>query len=204
MHIADSHSPSVTDRFQAKPFDTRGATKLMDILDTARNYTWVVAFQSPHQLETAGAMRLGLAGKNMHLDPSARPLFTVDEMDQIVRSPDREMKSEKGFDSLLGIFGRPMTIQSRRKLDCLAHVGNRTKFILPPALAVVATTSTPNAFLYQFAKCEKYDWRLDKWIWPDVWDNYFGLLDYRSDSFLAASLLEVSLFLSCFDVASDS
>ena len=138
-------------------------------------------------------MRLGLAGKNMHLDPSARPLFTVDEMDQIVRSPDRELKSEKGFDSLLGMFGQPMTIQSRRKLECLAHVGTRTKFILPPALAVVATTSTPNAFLYQFAKAEKYDWRLDKWIWPDVWDNYFGLLDYRSD-------LDSSCPVSCFPV----
>ena len=64
------------------------------------------------QLDTALALRTNLAKKLGSFHPKARPIVTADEVDQIVRSPDRHKQTEQKFDSVLGMFDRHGVVSS--------------------------------------------------------------------------------------------
>ncbi len=83
---------------------------MLYIAGKAQNTTWVISFNSPHQLETAAALRLTLSRAYGSFRPDARPLVTADEVDQIVRSKNRGQLMEKTFDGVLGMFDRKIRV----------------------------------------------------------------------------------------------
>ena len=93
-------------RYTVESFPRGTRAGLEAIRDKLQNTTWVVSFNSPHQLETAAAVRLGLAHAYGSMHSDARPLVTADEVDQIVRSKTRSQIMEKRFDAVLGMFER--------------------------------------------------------------------------------------------------
>ena len=58
------------------------------------------------QLDTAMALRTNFAKQLGSFHPKARPIVTADEVDQIVRSPNRHKQTEQKFDAVLGMFER--------------------------------------------------------------------------------------------------
>lgn len=86
---------------------------MLYIAGKAQNTTWVISFNSPHQLETAAALRLTLSRAYCgSFRPDARPLVTADEVDQIVRSKNRGQLMERTFDGVLGMFDRKIRVSS--------------------------------------------------------------------------------------------
>lgn len=114
-------------RYPIETFPKDGGTKarLEYIANKAHNSTWVVSFNSPHQLETAAAIRLKLSKGFGSFAADSRPVITTDEVDQIVRSLSRNQAMEKLFDGVLGIFDRTVRVsckylaQSRPVQFCL-------------------------------------------------------------------------------------
>ena len=195
-------------RYTVESFPRGTRAGLEAIRDKLQNTTWVVSFNSPHQLETAAAVRLGLAHAYGSMHSDARPLVTADEVDQIVRSKTRSQIMEKRFDAVLGMFERTTRVSPPHNFSALLFKGTLfssnancfpfyqvtstlkrqhlcggiadKEYRLPPVLGVVATTSTPVTFVWQFSiDFKQFAWTLDGWVLPGEWSNYTGLQHYR-------------------------
>lgn len=79
------------------------------------------------------------------------------------------------------------------KLRVLCPGFNRTSFRLAPVLGVIATTSTPVTFLWQFAV--GFGWSLDHWVIPGDWGNYVGLDHYKPLPIPDNSLVKSNTYL---------
>lgn len=89
---------------EAFPRGTKAGMEAMK--KNMQNTTWVVSFNSVHQLQTAAALRLALARAFGSTEADSRPLVTADEVDQMVRTKGRTLNMEKAFDAVLGMFRR--------------------------------------------------------------------------------------------------
>lgn len=85
------------------------ARRLHTIRDQLRK-SYVVSFNSLHQLGTVATIRLALSHAFGSTSSAARPLVTADEMDQIVRSELRDQAAERLFDAILGMFDRVIRV----------------------------------------------------------------------------------------------
>ena len=122
------------------------------IAQNVRSSTFVASFHSPNQLDTTAAVRFCL--QSLHgISPGGRPFFTVDEVDQIVRSKSRMNLMERLFDGIiLGDASRRYPVQSERKFTAMTGSPVKRTLRFFPPMGVLCTTSTPLSFLCQFTE----------------------------------------------------